>query len=100
MKVSITFCLEKVHRIQRKGNKSGDGRKIIKSAFKIRLCKQSDLKLYEDLGLDSLKRTELICEIENEFGFEFELDELNPEKMGTVGKIFNIVKKQTCKMMV
>ncbi len=38
-----------------------------------------DLKLYEDLGLDSLKRTELICEIENEFGFEFELDELNPE---------------------
>ncbi len=59
-----------------------------------------DLKLYEDLGLDSLKRTELICEIENEFGFEFELDELNPEKMGTIGKIFNIVKKQTCKMMV
>ena len=57
-----------------------------------------DLKLYEDLGLDSLKRTELICEIENEFGFEFELDELNPEKMGTVGKIFNIIKGHIIKV--
>ena len=51
-----------------------------------------DLKLYEDLGLDSLKRTELICEIENEFGFEFEDEEMY--SISTVEDLKNLIEKK------
>ncbi len=52
-----------------------------------------NIRVHEELGLDSLKKTELICQIEESFGFEFDIDELNSEKMDTVLNIFNIVNK-------
>ena len=51
------------------------------------------LKLTEDLGLDSLRKVQVICDLEEKFKIEFDLEDLMPEKIKTVGDLFCIVRK-------
>lgn len=61
-------------------------------------CVISDLDekmhLTEDLGLDSLRKVQVICYLEEKFKFEFTLEDLVPENFETVGDLFCIVRKQ------
>lgn len=55
----------------------------------------SDLKLREDLGLDSLNMVELMVEIEDKFNIEIEESDLDPAELQTVGQIYALVEKYT-----
>ncbi|MCI8371556.1 MAG: dTMP kinase [Lachnospiraceae bacterium] len=50
-----------------------------------RLEEGMDLEL--DLGMDSLNRTQLICDIEEQFHFEFQVEDLAPDKFRKVGDV-------------
>lgn len=49
--------------------------------------------LKEDLGFDSLRMVELIVMIEDEFGITIGEDDLDPEKLNTVGNIYELVER-------
>lgn len=55
-------------------------------------CKDCDLK--EDLGFDSLLMVELIVEIEEAFGFEFEVDSMDMKKMLNFGHLLSLVENK------
>lgn len=55
----------------------------------------SDLKLREDLGLDSLNMVELMVEIEDKFNIEIEESDLDPAELQTVGQIYALLEKYT-----
>lgn len=50
-----------------------------------------DVCLIEDLGFDSIKMITLIVEIENEFGIEFDDDDLDIKKLDLLENIINII---------
>ncbi|HIZ17025.1 MAG TPA: acyl carrier protein [Firmicutes bacterium] len=59
------------------------------SADKIEVADNMDLQL--DLGFDSLRLVEAIVELENAFEIEFNLSDLNPDKLRTVNDIYMIL---------
>lgn len=55
----------------------------------------SELKLREDLGLDSLNMVELMVELEDKFNIEIEESDLDPAALQTVSRIYDLVEKYT-----
>ena len=53
----------------------------------------SELKLREDLGLDSLNMVELMVELEDKFNIEIEESDLDPASLQTVSQIYALVEK-------
>lgn len=54
-----------------------------------------ELKLTDDLGLDSLNMVELMIELEERFDIEFDESDLDPAALQTVDQIYALVKKYT-----
>lgn len=54
-----------------------------------------DLKLNEDLGLDSLNMVELMVELEELFNIEIDESDLDPAALQTVDQIYALVEKYT-----
>ena len=54
---------------------------------------KADDRLKEDLGLDSLSLVTLLVKLETELDIEIEDDDLNPDKLLTVGALQNILSK-------
>lgn len=54
-----------------------------------------ELKLKEDLGLDSLNLVELMVEIEEKFDIEIEESDLDPAELQTVSRLYDLVEKYT-----
>ena len=54
-----------------------------------------ELKLKEDLGLDSLNLVELMVEIEEKFEIEIEESDLDPAELQTVSRLYDLVEKYT-----
>ena len=52
-----------------------------------------ELKLKEDLGLDSLNMVELIVELEDVFNIEFAESDLDPTKLLMVSDVYELVEK-------
>ena len=52
-----------------------------------------NMRLSEDLGLDSLRKVQVICDMEEQFRMELDLEDLKPENFKRVGDLFRIVKK-------
>lgn len=52
-----------------------------------------NLKLSEDLGLDSLNMVELMLELEEQFKIEINESDLDPTKLQTVKQIYSLVEK-------
>lgn len=52
-----------------------------------------DLKLNEDLGLDSLNMVELMVELEERFNIEIDESDLDPALLRTVGQIYSLVQR-------
>lgn len=48
--------------------------------------------LFVDLGIDSIEMLELIVELENEFGIEFDDDEIDAEVLGDVSKLVELIR--------
>lgn len=55
----------------------------------------SELKLREDLGLDSLNMVELMVEIEDKYNIEIEESDLDPAALQTVSQIYDLIEKYT-----
>lgn len=56
----------------------------------------TDIDLNHDLsvlGIDSLGKVELILALEQKFDIQFEMSDLNPEKLETVDDILKLVKR-------
>jgi acyl carrier protein len=51
-------------------------------------------RLFDDLGLDSTSVLELLLELENDLGVEFDPDTLEQEHFGTVGTLATYVTAQ------
>ncbi len=51
------------------------------------------MQLAEELGMDSLKRVQLICDLEDTFGIEFAIEDLHPEHFKTVQDLYDMVAK-------
>lgn len=51
------------------------------------------MNIEKDLGMNSLRRTQLICDIEDTFGFQFDFNDLNPCNFCCVGDIYAITGK-------
>ncbi len=51
------------------------------------------MHMKKDLGMNSLRRTQLICDIEEAFGFEFDFSDLNPCNFRYVKDVYTITKK-------
>ena len=47
----------------------------------------------EDLGLDSLRRTQVICSIEEDFGIEFQIEDLCSNDMKIVQDLYDVTEK-------
>ena len=54
-----------------------------------------ELKLNEDLGLDSLNLVELMVELEDKFNIEIDESDLDPAALQTVDQIYALVSKYT-----
>ena len=65
---------------------------IVKKILKYQGELEENFILYE-VGLDSLKIIELVLEIENCFGFEFDTDKLSYPNMKSIYDISHIVKE-------
>lgn len=52
-----------------------------------------ELLLEEDLGMDSLKRTKFICDIEERLGFEFRIVDLDPCNFQKIKDVCKLVEK-------
>lgn len=52
-----------------------------------------ELKLNEDLGLDSLNMVELMVELEERLNIEIDESDLDPAELQTVSQIYALVKK-------
>lgn len=50
-----------------------------------------NLKLSEDLGMDSLKKTQILCDIEDIYQKEIPLKMLEPLKFKTIGDLLVVV---------
>lgn len=53
----------------------------------------SNMKIKEDLGIDSLRIVELIVEIEETLDIEFEESDLDPSRLITVEDLISLVEK-------
>ncbi len=52
-----------------------------------------ELKLHEDLGLDSLNMVELMVELEERFDIEIDESDLDPAALETVEQVYALVAK-------
>lgn len=52
-----------------------------------------ELRLTDDLGLDSLNMVELMVELEERFNIEMDESDLDPTALQTVDKIYSLVEK-------
>lgn len=68
--------------------------RIIEVIGKLTVVKEiaTDNQLLQ-LGFDSLKKVELIIELENEFGLQFEDSELNPQNFNSVKDLLELVHR-------
>lgn len=73
----------------------------IREKLEIIICNTMDIesrkiddgeRLIEDISIDSIRIVKIIVGIENEFGFEFDDEYLNYEKIYTFGLLFDYVK--------
>jgi acyl carrier protein len=55
---------------------------------------QADTRLFDDLGFDSTAVLELLMQLEDEFGVEFDPYEVEPRDFETVGTVVEFVGKQ------
>lgn len=55
---------------------------------------RNDILLREGLGIDSLRLVMLITAIEEEFGFEFDESDLNPDNINTIGDLFLLISRK------
>lgn len=53
----------------------------------------AELKLNEDLGLDSLNMVELMVELEERFNIEIDESDLDPAALQTVEQVYALVAK-------
>ena len=53
----------------------------------------AELKLNEDLGLDSLNMVELMVELEERFDIEIDESDLDPAALQTVEQVYALVAK-------
>ena len=53
----------------------------------------AELKLHEDLGLDSLNMVELMVELEERFNIEIDESDLDPAALQTVEQVYALVAK-------
>lgn len=58
------------------------------------IAEEKNVDLYRDFGIDSLLMVYLVVEIENELGIEFNLDELDTEKMRQVNELRRLVENK------
>ena len=54
-----------------------------------------ELRLNDDLGLDSLNMVELMVELEERFNIEIDESDLDPAALKTVDQIYALVEKYT-----
>lgn len=66
--------------------------KIISEVCAIDDFKPSN-KLRNDLEIDSLALTNLVIELEENFNFEFEMDDLDPKNLNCIEDLYRIVEK-------
>ncbi len=56
---------------------------------------REDTDLLTDLGLESIQIVELVLSLEEEFGIEFDDDDLNPDNFQIVGSIVRTIELLT-----
>lgn len=54
---------------------------------------EENMKLDEDLGLDSLKRTQVICDLEEQMDIEIDIEDLQPCNFVTVRNLYEVAEK-------
>ena len=59
----------------------------------IQLSNSRDCNLKEELGFDSLLMVELIIEIEEQLGFEFEAEEMDMKRLQSYQNLLELVKR-------
>jgi|GEM_PF-3061259 len=56
----------------------------------------SEVELYsalvDDLGIDSIQMLELLSDLEDAFGFELDVDDINPESFRSVQAVLHFVE--------
>lgn len=57
------------------------------------ILKKKECDLMDDFGIDSLLMVKLIVDVETTFGFEFELDFLDIEKLRNYRSLFHYIEK-------
>lgn len=67
--------------------------KIVKNYTFITGVLEENMRLDEDLGLDSLKRTQIICDLEEQMNIEIDLDDLQPCNFLTVKSLCKLADK-------
>jgi len=73
-----------------------DVSKVIKIVASFSIIDESDISegdTLSSIGIDSLKSVELIIAFENEFNITFDISDLDPSKLQTVGSIVELVEK-------
>ena len=60
---------------------------------KERLLQEEDCNLKEDLGFDSLLMVELLIEIEEFFGFEFDAEEMDMKRLQSYQNLLELVER-------
>lgn len=75
-------------------------REIIEIIASMSLLDESEIAendFLADIGIDSLKRVEMILNLEDKFKITFDDSELDPDKLATVKRVIDLVKKYLCK---
>lgn len=67
--------------------------RIIRQQLVVDVPVTSSSLLAEDLGMDSLNRVQFICDIEEEFGILFAIEDLMSENFRTVQDVYDMVKR-------
>ena len=67
--------------------------RIIKNQISYQTDIDGSMLLEEDLGLDSLRRTQVICSIEEDFGIEFQIEDLCSNDMKIVQDLYDVTEK-------
>ena len=60
---------------------------------KEKILQNKDCNLKEELGFDSLLMVELIIEIEEQLGFEFEAEEMDMKRLQSYQNLLELVKR-------
>lgn len=92
----IWRAVQKFYMSEKEGSESKTEDKILELIKKNAPLKDEingQMHMIKDLGMNSLRRTQLICDIEEAFGFEFDFSDLNPDNFCYVKDVYTITKK-------